>query len=99
MEESIYAAKGLSGYQFEAYFSIMSTNSNKHEILQPLGHSYGVINHLANDIMSNDPRYIDLDQKEKSSIRAWTMTHAKNIAEANITLLSSRLPSLLRYIR
>jgi len=99
LDNAIFAAKGLNGYQFEAYFSIASSNTESHDALQLLGHDFGIINHVANDIMNDNVRYTDLSEQEKAALRAWTLAHAKNIAEANIPLLTDRLPTLLHHFR
>jgi len=92
------AAKGLKGYQYEAYFSIVTAGTEQHDELQALGHSYGIVNHIADDISQSKASYTLLAKNEKAAIRAWAMAHAKKIVEADIQPLIEHLPALLEKI-
>jgi len=108
LKKSMQAAKGLSGYQFEAYCSIISsististTPSNKeaHELLIQLGHAFGILNHITRDIQYKHDRFAQLNQANQAQLKTWALNQAKLIADAEVTPLSLLLPPLMKYIR
>jgi len=112
IERSMQAAKGLSGYQFEAYCSLISTHSSDavnsanaetsketHKPLTQLGHAFGILLHISKDIEYKRERFVTLQQSDQSKLKTWALNQAKLIADAEVVPLSLLLPSLIKYIR
>jgi len=99
LDKSIYSVKGISAYQYEAYFSIISANTKKHELLMSLGHAYGILSGIATDILNKHARFESLNSTSQTELKNWALTQARTIANVEILPLSVQLPSLIQYLR
>lgn len=99
LQKARSAALGLNGAQFSAYFYLASAGTNHAGKLRDLGCSFGIVNHLANDMKSHDARVMTLPEEEQTKLLEWGLEHAQTVIEAKIPLLTAQLSPLLRYLR
>jgi len=99
LEETRKAAFDLGGAVYAGYFSLALDGTSLADEAESLGRHFGIASFVARDIQTDDARYLDLDQQERSSLRNWALKSANHLYEKELEPLNPLLLSAYRYLR
>mgnify|MGYP000605860911 CR=1 FL=1 len=90
------AAKYLNGYLYSAYFQLVFANTPFEQNPHHLGMNFGVANHIATDIDSQDIRYTQLTVSDQADLRRWALDGIVSLSHSNISTLQKYGQGLIR---
>ena len=84
-------AESIAGLQYAAYLRLLWDGTPLEARAREIGMSLGVANHVAKDLLTQDPRCATLSPEHTAEVVAWAREHAETLRREGLACLEATL--------
>ncbi|HSQ62601.1 MAG TPA: hypothetical protein VLM85_05285, partial [Polyangiaceae bacterium] len=84
-------AESISGLRYAAYLRLLWEGTPLEARAREIGMSLGVANHVAKDLLTQDPRTATLSPEHAAEVVAWAREHAETLRREGLECLRATL--------